>query len=94
MNALLLLLPTDPIAVAVRDIEPGETIALPDGSQVTTRTRVPFGFKVAIRAIGAEEKVFKYGVPIGTATTPIAPGEVVHLHNLRSNYIATRRDRT
>ncbi len=88
MNALLLLAPTDQIAVAVRDIEPGETITLPDGSAVIARTRVPFGFKVAVRAIGAEEKVFKYCVPIGTATQAIAPGELVHLHNLRSNYIA------
>ncbi|MDR3475863.1 MAG: UxaA family hydrolase [Devosia sp.] len=94
MSALLMLAPTDPIAVAVRDIEPGETITLPDGSGITMRNRVPFGFKVAIRAIGAGEKVFKYNVPIGTATMAIAPGEVVHLNNLRSDYIATRRERT
>jgi len=94
MDALLLLLPTDQIAVAVRDIEPGETLALPDGSKVTTRARVPFGFKVAVHAIAAGEKVFKYGVPIGTATAAIAPGDVVHLHNLRSDYIASPRART
>lgn len=94
MNELLVLAPTDPIAVAVRDIEPGETIDLPDGSKIVTRSQVPFGFKVAIRAIAAEEKVLKYNVPIGTATMAIAPGEVVHLNNLRSDYIATRRDRT
>ena len=90
MNELLVLAPTDQIAVAVRDIEAGETITLPDGSRIATRTRVPFGFKVAIRALAAEEKVFKYCVPIGTAT----PGEVVHLNNLRSDYIATRRERS
>jgi hypothetical protein len=94
MNELLVLAPTDQIAVAVRDIEPGQTITLPDGSRIVTRTRVPFGFKVAIRAIAAEEKVFKYCVPIGTATQAIAPGEVVHLNNLRSDYIATRRERS
>ena len=94
MDALLLLLPADQIAVAVRDIEPGETLALPDGSRVTTGARVPFGFKIAVRAIAAGEKVFKYGVPIGTATAPIAPGDVVHLHNLRSDYIASPRERT
>ena len=94
MSALLLLAPTARIAVAVRDIAPGETIDLPDGGRVTMRARVPFGFKVAVRAIAAEEKVFKYGVPIGTATQAIAPGEVVHLHNLRSDYIASPRERT
>lgn len=85
------LAPTDPVAVALRDIAPGEILALPDGSRVEFRTRVPFGFKVAVRAIAAEEKVHKYRVPIGTATAAIAPGEVVHVHNLRSNYIATQQ---
>ena len=93
MSALLLLAPTDQIAVAIRDIEPGETITLPDGRQVSMRSPIPFGFKVAVRAIAAEEKVFKYSVPIGTATAAIAAGELVHLHNLRSDYIATRRER-
>ena len=94
MNELLLLAPTDQIAVAVRDIEPGETVAVPNGTQIIARSRVPFGFKIAIRAIATEEKVFKYSVPIGTATVPIGPGELVHLHNLRSDYIATRRERS
>ena len=94
MNALLMLLPTDKIAMAVRDIEPGETLALPDGGEVIARARVPFGFKVAVRDIAEGEKVFKYGVPIGTATATIAAGELVHLHNLKSDYIATRRERT
>ena len=94
MNALLVLLPTDPIAVAVRDIEAGEVVDLPGGGQVTAHVRVPFGFKIAIRDIAAEEKVYKYGVPIGTASAAIAAGELVHLHNLRSDYIATRRERT
>jgi hypothetical protein len=93
MSALLLLAPADQIAVAVRDIEPGETVPLPDGGKVVAAARVPFGFKMAVRPIAAGEKVMKYGVPIGSATAPIAPGELVHLHNLASDYIATRRDR-
>lgn len=93
MSALLLLAPADKIAVAVRDIEPGETVPLPDGGEVVAAARVPFGFKMAIRPIAAGEKVLKYGVPIGTASVAIAPGELVHLHNLRSDYIATRRER-
>lgn len=31
----------------------------------------------------------KYGAPIGTATAPIAIGEPVHVHNLRSDYTPT-----
>jgi hypothetical protein len=44
---------------------------------------VPFGHKVALRAIGAGEPVVKYGVAIGVATRPIAEGEHVHVHNCR-----------
>ncbi|MBM3389928.1 MAG: D-galactarate dehydratase [Betaproteobacteria bacterium] len=45
------------------------------------KTSVPFGHKVALRAIAAGEAVVKYGVTIGVATTAISPGEHVHVHN-------------
>lgn len=44
---------------------------------------VPFGHKVALRPIAEGEAVVKYGVPIGTATAPIAAGDHVHVHNCR-----------
>jgi hypothetical protein len=44
---------------------------------------VPFGHKVALRAIGSGEPVVKYGVTIGVATRPISEGEHVHVHNCR-----------
>jgi hypothetical protein len=88
MIALLRLAETDPIGVAARDIEAGETVAFPAGA-ITVAVRVPLGHKVALRYIAAGEKIFKYRVPIGTATQAIAPGEIVHTHNLRSDYIPT-----
>ncbi len=47
------------------------------------REPVPFGHKVARRAIAAGEAVIKYGVPIGTAIHDIQPGDHVHVHNCR-----------
>lgn len=91
MAALLHLAASDKVAVALRDIEAGEAVALPDGTEITAPCRIPFGFKLAVLPIAAEEVVQKYRVPIGTATRSIAPGEVVHVHNLRSNYIPTQR---
>lgn len=44
---------------------------------------IPFGHKVARRAIGAGQPVVKYGVSIGTATCDIQAGEHVHVHNCR-----------
>jgi altronate hydrolase len=88
MTPLLRLAPTDPVAVATRDIEAGEQVRLDDLSLVIA-VDVPLGHKVALRQIEAGERVEKYRVPIGTATAAIAPGEIVHTHNLRSNYIPT-----
>lgn len=43
---------------------------------------VPYGHKVATRAIGPGEAIVKYGVTIGRATAAIAAGEHVHVHNV------------
>jgi hypothetical protein len=44
---------------------------------------------VAARDIKTGEKVYKCGVPIGSAKEPIPAGAQMHLHNLKSDYIAT-----
>jgi hypothetical protein len=46
---------------------------------------IALGHKVALRSIAAGEAVVKFGVRIGHATTPIARGAWVHLHNLASD---------
>jgi len=43
------------------------------------------GHKYALRDIAAGENVIKYGMPIGHATTAIAKGEHVHVHNVKTN---------
>jgi hypothetical protein len=89
MSALLRLAETDPVAIASRDIEAGETLTAGDAAIVTVE-KVRLGYKVALRPIEAGETVEKYRVPIGIATEAIAPGAVVHVHNLRSDYIPTQ----
>ncbi|MEM9778622.1 MAG: SAF domain-containing protein [Pseudomonadota bacterium] len=44
------------------------------------------GHKIAIAAIPAGADIVKYGAPIGIATTDIAVGAHVHLHNIKSRY--------
>jgi hypothetical protein len=44
---------------------------------------------VAARDIHAGEKVYKCGVPIGSAKEKVPAGGHIHLHNLKSDYIAT-----
>jgi hypothetical protein len=82
---LLRLHADDNVLVARAPIPAGAPI-LVAGVAVTLAVGLPIGHKLASRAIAAGEKVRKYGAPIGTATADIARGELVHLHNLRSDY--------
>jgi len=83
---LLRLAPDDNVAVAKRAIEAGAALMIA-GRRVAAASTIPLGHKVALRAIAAGEKVVKYGAPIGSAAVAIAPGEHVHLHNLKSDYL-------
>lgn len=85
---LLRLHPADNVLTVISTIEAGDTLRVAD-AVVKVSVRLPLGHKVAMRAIGAGEKIVKYGAPIGSATQAIAPGEHVHAHNLRSDYLPT-----
>ncbi len=73
--------PRDNVLVALRDLQPGETVQSPD-EQLLAKSFVLRGHKLAATMISAGETVRKYGWPIGRATQNIAPGEHVHSHNL------------
>jgi len=75
----------DDVATALRDLQPGERLQYRDGTRegsIEVRQGIPFGHKLALRAVQAGEAVRKYGAVIGRATAPIAAGEHVHVHNL------------
>lgn len=46
---------------------------------------IPAGHKYALRPIGKDAYIIKYGEVIGRATQDIAEGEWVHTHNVRSH---------
>ncbi|HUY48093.1 MAG TPA: UxaA family hydrolase [Streptosporangiaceae bacterium] len=78
----------DDVAVAVRDTAPGAATAayLESGDRfgINVRTSIPLGHKVALRDLPASENVLEYGALIGLTRVPVAAGELVHTHNLRS----------
>jgi altronate dehydratase small subunit len=86
---LLLLAPGDNVAVATVAFPAGALAAL-DGGEVALIDAVPMGHKVAVAPIAAAEKIVKYGCPIGSALRAIQPGEHVHTHNIKSDYLPTR----
>lgn len=86
--AVLLLDARDTAAVAVTPIQPGAAVEVRRGSgtvRVVAETLIPFGHKIAVASMGAGDPVVKYGEVIGYATTPIRPGQHVHVHNVRSD---------
>jgi altronate hydrolase len=82
MNDLLVLRDGDDVAVATRDLAPGDEVGAPGAGAVVVRDAVPRGHKVALRPVARGATVHKYGQVIGVATADIAPGDHVHTQNL------------
>jgi (2R)-sulfolactate sulfo-lyase subunit alpha len=45
---------------------------------------IPIGHKLAIRPLAQNDTAVKYGIDIGRVVAPIAAGEHVHIHNLKT----------
>ena len=86
-NAVLLS-PDDNVVVACSFIRAGKTVSF-GGRSIIAAEDVETGHKIACKPIDRDGPVLKYDVPIGFATKEIAIGEHVHLHNMRSDYIAS-----
>ncbi len=87
-NNLIRLNPLDNVLVARREIAKGEQVVI-SGKELMISQHIDLGFKLAVVKISAGEKIFKYGIPIGSASKDILPGEIVHIHNLQSDYSQT-----
>src|SRR5215469_16378605 len=79
--------PQDDVLVALRDLQPGETVRSAS-DEIVARAAVPRGHKIAATPIAAGSLVRKYGWAIGRATRDISPGEHVHTHNLATTLTA------
>ena len=78
----------DNVLIVVRPVRPGDSDVI-DGREIVFTQEIAIGHKVAARDIYAGEKVYKCGVPIGSSKERIPVGGHIHLHNLKSDYIAT-----
>jgi altronate hydrolase len=88
MSAVLLseyavhLRPQDNIAVARKPIPAGTELRV-EGGTVRLPAAIRMGHKFAVREIKEGDAVSKYGQVIGFAGRSIAPGEHVHVHNVK-----------
>jgi altronate dehydratase len=84
VNPAIVISAQDNVATALEPLEAGQAIQA-GGSVVAITEAIPRGHKVALRAIRAGEIVVKYGSAIGHASSDIAAGTHVHIHNVASD---------
>ena len=77
----------DDVGVAIRKIPAGTEVG-----DLLVRDEIPMGHKVALHEIAQGAQVLKFGVPIGRASRDIEKGELVHIHNLTSDYLVNDVD--
>ena len=80
MNAFIHIHPSDNVAVALKPIPAGTRF-----EGVTAKADIPQGHKMALADLAPDDQIVKYGFPIGHAVQPIAAGEWVHTHNMKTN---------
>ncbi|MEJ2417899.1 MAG: UxaA family hydrolase [Exilibacterium sp.] len=85
---VILLHPDDNVLIAVESIAAGSEICI-EGRPYRLRQAVALGHKVARSDLTKGDKVIRYGAAIGSMTRAVAVGEWVHLHNMRSDYLAS-----
>jgi altronate dehydratase len=83
VKPVLVISERDNVATALETLQRGREIEV-QGATIVVAETVPAGHKIALRAIPSGADVVKYGSPIGTATTDVAPGMHVHTHNVAS----------
>jgi D-threo-aldose 1-dehydrogenase len=93
VTKLLLLDDRDNVLVCVAPIAAGETIEI-DGAEILAPEPIALGHKVARRRLAVGDRVIKYGAPIGSMTAEVPIGAWVHMHVMKSDYIASHTRKT
>ena len=89
---IVVLAKADNVGVALRDIEANASAQAAEGAAVVAREAIPLGHKIALVPIAAGDAILRFGVPVGLATAAISPGQLVHVHNVRSQYLDNAED--
>ncbi len=79
----------DNVATVLAYVDQGDELTILDSNMANAGSicaveSIPFAHKIALREIGVQENVVKYGERIGRATRPIPLGGYVHVHNVVS----------
>lgn len=80
----------DSVGVAIEDIRQGEIVTgtFLDKNElvsITAKDDIPLGHKIALKPLKTDDFVIEYGEVIAKAYQDIAPGDWVHVHNIKGN---------
>ena len=78
IGPIIRLHPNDNIVVARVDVAIGTPVP---SENMSIRSQVPAGYKIAAKKITVGQPILKYNVIVGFANTDIEPGVMVHSHN-------------
>jgi hypothetical protein len=84
----ILLHADDNVLLCRRSVRSGDVLVI-DGREIVATETVDVGHKLARCDLQSGDTVRKYGAPIGAMTRAASIGAHVHLHNMKSNYIAS-----
>lgn len=92
MNRFVKMDERDMVATALVDLKKGQTAHIYSTDNVLiaeceASEHIPYGNKIALVPIEAGTQVIKYGANIGECTKAISRGELVHVHNVKSNVV-------
>ncbi|KQW80791.1 UxaA family hydrolase [Brevundimonas sp. Root1279] len=88
LSPVIQLHPDDNVLVCRAPVKAGDRIDLGQ-TVLIADADVAVGHKIARAPLAVGDKVLKYGAPIGSMTAAVAAGGHVHLHNMKSDYIAS-----
>lgn len=86
-NKFVLLHEKDNVLACCEAAWSGEHVEI-DGKYFTLNENIAVGHKLARNKILTGEKILKHGAAIGSATQDLEIACHVHLHNIKSDYIA------
>jgi hypothetical protein len=89
---IVVLADGDNVGVAVREVAAQELAHSAGGHTVTAGEPIPLGHKIALVPIRSGAKIVRFGMAVGVATGDIGTGALVHVHNVRSQYLDNVED--
>ena len=92
MSKAIIMSEADNVATLLAGIAVGAAVSLIDkqGSAlpaIDALENIPAGNKIALRDLQPGENMIKYGAACGKISAPIRKGELVHVHNVKSERI-------